>query len=315
MSTQEEISSFLTSRRARISPEQAGVPVFTGNRRVPGLRREEVAHLAGVSTDYYSKLERGHTRGASIEVLDAIARALQLDDIEREHLMNLVEVTTSPHRRASRSKSRTVVAPGTQAVLDSLTVPALVQNPRLDFVATNALGAALYSLPNPITTGTGTGVRFNAARFQFLDPRANDFFVDAARAKRNVVALLHQAAGKDPFDEKLIRLIGQLSTQSPEFRALWASHDVIRYQRGTKRYRHPGVGDLEFGYESFDLTTEPGLTMLVYTFEPQSPTAERIALLGSWATTPDTPATTDRFVNTAQLLSSDPTTREASGQS
>lgn len=289
MASQEEISSFLTSRRARISPEQAGVPVFSGNRRVPGLRREEVAHLAGVSTDYYSKLERGNTRGASREVLDAIARALQLDDTEREHLMNLVDITTSPHRRKARPRSRTVVAPGTQAVLDSMTVPALVQNARLDFVAANKLGAALYGLHYPAKSGQ----LFNAARFQFLDARAEDFFVDFERAKRNVVALLHQAAGRDPFDEELIRLVGQLSTQSPEFRALWASHDVIRYQRGTKRYRHPNVGDLEFGYESFDLTTEPGLTMLVYTIEPHSPTAERMALLGAWAKTPGTVEGTD----------------------
>ncbi|MCY1674960.1 helix-turn-helix transcriptional regulator [Pseudarthrobacter sp. SL88] len=282
MSVPEEISSFLTSRRARISPEQAGVPVFPGHRRVPGLRREEVAHLAGVSTDYYSKLERGNTRGASFEVLDAIARALQLDDTEREHLMNIVGIASSPRRRNPRPKSRTVVAPGTQAVLDAITVPALVQNSRLDFVATNRLGAALYGLPGPVQGGE----KFNAARYQFLDPRAVDFFIDFDRAKRNAVALLHQAAGRDPFDEELIRLVGQLSTQSAEFRAMWASHDVIRYQRGTKRYRHPNVGDLEFGYESFDLTTDPGLTMLVYTFEPNSPTAERVGLLASWATTP-----------------------------
>lgn len=281
MSTSEEISSFLTSRRARISPEQAGVPVFSGNRRVPGLRREEVAHLAGVSTDYYSKLERGNTRGASFEVLDAIARALQLDDTEREHLMNLVDITTSPRRRKPRPRSRTVVAPGTQAVLDAITLPAVVQNSRLDFIAANSLGAALYGLPDPAQGGEV----FNAARYQFLDPRAVDFFIDSDLAKRNAVALLHQAAGRDPFDEELIRLVGQLSTQSPEFRALWASHDVIRYQRGTKRYRHPNVGDLEFGYESFELTTEPGLTLLVYTIEPHSPTAERVALLGSWAKT------------------------------
>lgn len=282
VSTPEEIKSFLTSRRARISPELAGVPVFGGARRVPGLRREEVAHLAGVSTDYYAKLERGHTRGASREVLDAIARALQLDDTEREHLLNLVEVTAAPHRRKPRPRTPVAVAAGTQAVLDALTVPAIVQNARLDFVAANKLGAAFYSLPEP----SKGGELFNAAVFQFLDPRAEDFFVDFARAKRNVVALLHQAAGRNPFDEALIRLIGQLSTQSDEFRSLWASHDVIRYQRGMKRYRHPDVGDVEFGYESFDLTTEPGLTMLVYTIEPHSPTAERMALLASWAKTP-----------------------------
>jgi len=280
MPINEEISSFLSSRRARITPEQAGVPVFGGARRVPGLRREEVAHLAGVSTDYYSKLERGNTRGASREVLDAIARALQLDDTEREHLLNLVEVTAAPHRRNPRQKSRVRVASGTQAVLDAMTIPAIVQNGRLDIIAANALGAALYSLPYPLDGQEP----FNTAIFHFLDPRAEHFFLDYTRTKRNVVALLHQAAGRDPFNEGLIRLIGQLSTQSSEFRALWASHDVIRYQRGTKRYLHPDVGELNFGYESFDLTTEPGLTMLVYTIEPHSPTAERVALLGSWTT-------------------------------
>lgn len=274
----EEISSFLTTRRARISPEQAGVPVFAGARRVPGLRREEVAHLAGVSTDYYAKLERGKIRGASREVLEAIVRALQLDETEREHLFDLVEVIAAPHLQRPRSKSRVGVAAGTQAVLDSMTVPALVQNSCLDFVASNALAAALYDLPDRVG-----GTEFNAARFQFLDPRAADFFLDSERARRNTVALLHQAAGRDPFDDRLIRLIGELSTQSEEFRVLWATHDVIRYQRGIKRYRHPSVGEVEFGYESFDLTTEPGLTMLVYTIEPHSETSERMALLGSWA--------------------------------
>lgn len=285
MAAGEEITSFLTSRRARISPEQAGVPVFAGHRRVPGLRREEVAHLAGVSTDYYAKLERGNARGASAEVLEAIARALQLDDTERDHLLNLVEIVSPPRRRSARARTRTTVAPGTQAVLDALTLPALVENARLDIVAANRLGAALYDLPDPEVGGEP----FNAARFQFLDPRAADFFLDFARAKRNAVALLHQAAGRDPHDEELVRLVGELSTHSREFRGLWAAHDVIRYQRGTKRYRHPTVGDLEFGYESFDLTTEPGLTMLVYTVEPSSPTAERVALLASWASTPTAP--------------------------
>lgn len=268
--------------------------LFAGKRRVPGLRREEVAQLAGVSTDYYSKLERGDTRGASREVLEAIARALQLDDTEMQHLLDLVQLSDAPLRRRPRPRSRTTVAPGTQMVLDALTVPAVVQNARLDFVAANRLGAALYGLPDPRLSGEV----FNAARFQFLDPRAADFFLDFDRARRNAVALLHQAAGRDPFDEELVRLIGQLSTRSAAFRDLWASHDVIRYQRGSKRYHHPQVGDLEFGYESFELTTDPGSTLLVYTIEPQSPTAERMALLDSWTnSTNDLPTPfTDRAV-------------------
>lgn len=285
MSTPEEISSFLVSRRARISPEEAGVPAYSGHRRVPGLRREEVAFLAGVSTDYYAKLERGNTRGASREVLEAIARALHLDEIEREHLLNLVEVTAAPRRRAPRGRGRSAISPTTQAVLDALTVPALVQNPRLDVVAANALGAAIYGL----SAAEVKDASFNGARFPFLDRRSADFYVDHDRAKRNVVALLHQAAGRDPYDEDLITLVGQLSTQSAEFRALWAQHDVIRYQRGSKRYRHPAVGDLEFAYETFDLTTERGLTMLVYTVEPHSPTAEKMTLLGALTHTPAVP--------------------------
>jgi len=296
MFEREEISSFLTSRRARISPESAGLPAYGGKRRVPGLRREEVAQLAGVSTDYYSKLERGSVRGASREVLEAIARALQLDETETVHLLNLVQLTSSPTRRRTSTRTRTVVAAGTQMVLDALSVPALVQNPRLDVVAANALGAALYGLPYPLSSGEV----FNAARFQFLDGRADDFFVDHIKARRNVVSLLHQAAGENPSDEGLIRLVGELSTHSPEFRALWASHDVIRFRRGSKHYRHPLVGDLEFGYESFALTTDPGLTMLVYTIEPHSPTAERVALLEAWSdhridgTEPEIPARSAR---------------------
>lgn len=305
-STPEEIRTFLTSRRARITPQQAGVPDFGGKRRVPGLRREEVAHLAGVSTDYYAKLERGNTRGASLEVLEAIARALQLDDTERQHLIDLVEVSTAPHRRRSRSRTGTSLGPGTQAVLDAITVPAFVQNARLDMVASNRLGAALYGLPDPRTGGE----RFNAARYLFLDPGAEEFYLDVDRARRNTVALLHQAAGRDPFDEQLIRLVGQLSTQSPQFRALWAAHDVIRYQRGTKRYRHPAVGDLEFGYESFDLATDPGLTMLVYTVEAHSATAERVALLGSW-TTPQVGAA-DSITSTARASRPDTTSKKDS---
>lgn len=286
MSTPDEISTFLVSRRARISPEQAGVPAYSGHRRVPGLRREEVAFLAGVSTDYYAKLERGKTGGASREVLEAIARALQLDEIERDHLFNLVEVTTTPRRRMPRQTPRTGISPTTQAVLDALTVPAIVQNPRLDVVAANTLGAALYGVSR-----TDIAERaFNGARFQFLDSRAADFYVDHERGKRNVVALLHQAAGHDPYDDDLIRLVGQLSTQSAEFRALWAQHDVIRYQRGAKRYRHPTVGRLDFAYESFDVNTERSLTMLVYTYEPNSPTADGMTLLGALTPTDATDA-------------------------
>lgn len=277
MDTKAEISSFLTSRRARLSPEQAGVPLYSGNRRVPGLRREEVAHLSGVSTDYYARLERGKIAGTSREVLEAIARALQLDDVEREHFFNLVQVTRqrAPRRR---SLTRTSVRPGIQRVLDSIHTLAFVQNARLDRLAANHLGRALYSLPLD-----GSGDHFNYAHYLFLEPRAARFHRDFDVAKRNVVALLHAATASDPYDRELIEISGTLSTQSDEFRSLWASHDVFRYRSGAKLLTHADIGDFEFGYESFELSTDPGLVMLVYTVEPGSPSADALGMLASWA--------------------------------
>jgi transcriptional regulator with XRE-family HTH domain len=282
MDPKAEISSFLSSRRARLTPEQAGVPLFSGARRVPGLRREEVAQLAGVSVDYYARLERGKVSGASREVLESIARALQLDEDERSHLFALVQVTQ--HRAPRRKPSnRTQVRPGIQRVLDSIDAPAFVQNARLDRLASNRLGRGLYSLP-----GDGSGDHYNYARYLFLDPRAQQFHRDFAAAKHNVVALLHAATAEDPYDKELIEIIGTLSTQNEEFRSLWASHDVFRYRSGAKLLTHSTLGDLEFGYESFELSSDPGLVMLIYTIEPGSPTADAMNILASWtAPSPD----------------------------
>ncbi|MFE5410923.1 helix-turn-helix transcriptional regulator [Microbacterium sp. NPDC056569] len=276
MDSSAEISSFLTARRARLTPEQAGVPLYSGNRRVPGLRREEVAQLAGVSVDYYARLERGKTSGASQEVLEAIARALQLDDDEREHLMNLVTITQrrSPGKRIS---NRSTVRPDVQLVLDSIQAPALIQNARLDRLAFNQAGRALHSLP-----ADGSQDRYNYAHWLFLDPAAKRFHRDYDDAQRNVVALLHTASAQDPYDKELIQVIGTLSTQSPEFRTMWASHEVFRYRSGAKLLTHRDVGDLEFGYESFELSADPGLTMLVFTVQPGSRTADAMKLLASW---------------------------------
>lgn len=277
MDSRAEISGFLTSRRARLSPEDAGVPRYGGVRRVPGLRREEVAHLAGVSADYYARLERGGIAKASQEVLDAISRALQLDDDERAHLHALVTITRrkAPRRRTAQ---RTTVRPGIQRVLDSLQTPAFVQNARLDRLASNRLGRALYSLPLD-----GSGDQFNYAHYLFLDSRARRFHRDFATAKHNVVALLHAATAEDPYDRELIDVVGTLSTQSEEFRDLWASHDIFRYRSGAKLLTHSEVGDLELGYESFELSTDPGLVMLVYTVEPGSASDQALRLLAHWA--------------------------------
>jgi transcriptional regulator with XRE-family HTH domain len=276
MDPRTEISSFLTSRRAKLAPEQAGVPLHSGKRRVPGLRREEVAQLAGVSVDYYARLERGKIASASREVIEAVARALRLDDVEREHLLDLVQV--SQHRPARpKASHRTKIRPGIQRVLDSIDAPAFVQNARLDRLASNRLGRALYSLPED-----GSRDHYNYALYLFLDSRAQEFHRDFDTAKHNVVALLHAASAREPYDRDLINVVGTLSTQSEEFRALWASHDVFRYRSGAKLLTHSEVGDLEFGYESFELSTDPGLVMLVYTVEPGSRTAEAMSLLASW---------------------------------
>jgi len=287
MDPRSEISSFLTSRRANLTPEQAGVPLYSGKRRVPGLRREEVAQLAGVSTDYYARLERGKVSGASREVIEAIARVLQLNDDERDHLLNLVQLTQ--HRPTRNRKSRrNTVRPGIQRVLDSIDTPAFVQNARLDRLASNRIGRALYSLPED-----GSKDQYNYAHYLFLNPEAADFHRDFDTAKHNVVALLHAATARDPHDSELINIVGTLSTQSDEFRTSWADHDVFRYRSGAKLLTHSIVGDLEFGYESFELSTDPGLVMLVYTVEPGSPTAEAMSILGSW-TAPSAPASHGR---------------------
>jgi transcriptional regulator with XRE-family HTH domain len=280
MDSQSEISSFLTSRRARLSPEDAGVPLYCGARRVPRLRREEVAYLAGVSSDYYARLERGKISGASREVLEAVARALQLDEDERRHFFDLVKIT---QRRAPRKKQsrRTTVRPGIQSVLDSIETPALVQNARLDRLAFNRIGRALHSLP-----ADGSRDQYNYATWLFLAPAAPRFHRDFDVVKHDVVALLRAASAQDPYDRELIEIVGTLATQSEEFSALWTAHDVLRHRSGAKLLTHPDVGDLEFGYESFELSTDPGLVMLVFTVEPKSPTAEAMQLLASWATTP-----------------------------
>lgn len=279
MDRETEIRGFLSSRRARLSPQDAGVISTVGKRRVPGLRREEVAYLAGVSVEYYTRLERGRATGVSREVLDAVARALHLDGAEREHLLDLFD-TPVPRAAASRP-ARARLRHTAQAVLDSMSGPAIVQNDRLDIVGANALGRALYS-----SLFERADAVPNVARFAFLDDRAREFYLEWDRVSRNLVALLHTAAGRNPRDAHLVQLVGELSTRNSEFSALWAQHDVLRYRVGPKRYRHPAVGDLEFIGESFDLSRDPGLTMIAYVVEPESPTAEAISLLASWTAPP-----------------------------
>lgn len=292
LDTRQEIREFLTSRRARVTPEQAGLRTYgNGPRRVPGLRREEVALLAGVSVAYYTKLERGDTSGVSETVLEALARALRLDDAERTHLFDLARAQTTTARPRRRSTPQRV-RPGVQLLLDSITVPAMVRNGRMDILGTNQLGRALYSevFANPNTP-------VNSARFTFLDPRATNFFLDWDHAADDSVAVLRGEAGRNPYDRDLSDLVGELSTQSEEFRTRWARHDVRYHDTGKKRLHHPVVGDLELAFEVMTLVADPHLTMFAFTAEPGSKSEEALKLLASWTATlheTASPTLTDR---------------------
>ena len=281
MDNRSDIRDFLASRRARITPEQAGLLPGGGRRRVPGLRREEVAVLAGVSTEWYTRLEKGHIAGVSEDVLEAVARALQLDEAERTYLFDLARAarpTRTPQRR-----NRAQIQPPVQWMLDSMTgSAAFVANGRLDIVAANPLGRALHS---PLFDPPGRQANF--ARFQFLDPRAGDFYPDWEGAANITVALLRAEAGRYPHDTQLRELVGELSTVSEEFRTRWAAHNVRIHHNGAKSFRHPVVGPLDLGYYTLDLPTEDsrGLRMTIYTAEPGSPSEDALKLLASWAAT------------------------------
>jgi transcriptional regulator with XRE-family HTH domain len=278
----QEVREFLVSRRARISPEQAGLPAGV-NRRVPGLRRSEVAMLAGMSIEYYSKVERGALAGVSAGVLDAIARALRFDEAERAHLFDLARAadgTSALVRPRRRSKARQWVPhQSLQWTLDAITAgPAFVRNGRMDLLAANSLARAFYAevYADPQRPP-------NLARYQFLDPGSHRFYPAWDLAADIVVAILRTEAGRNPHDKELHDLVGELSTRSDEFRTRWGAHNVRHHGTGTKSYHHPVVGDLTLAYEGLELAAEPGLTLTIYTAEPGSPSEEGLRLLASWA--------------------------------
>ncbi|WP_133799629.1 helix-turn-helix transcriptional regulator [Kribbella caucasensis] len=281
MDNRAEVREFLISRRAKVSPEQAGVP-DVGVRRVRGLRRGEVAMLAGVSIEYYSKLERGALGGVSASVLDALARALQLDDAERAHLFHLAHAadgTSAAMRPRRRPGRRWTPRPSLIWVLDQYAAPAIVRNGRMDLLACNQLGRAMHASLYDATAGT----RPNFARFTFLDLEASrDFYPDWDRAADTCVAILRTEAGRDPHDKDLHDLVGELAARSPDFRRRWSTHDVRYHGAGTKTFHHSEVGNLELGYESVDMLSDPGLTLTLYVAEPGSPTAQALELLASW---------------------------------
>jgi transcriptional regulator with XRE-family HTH domain len=281
MDTRAEVREFLVTRRARLTPDQVGI-LGGGNRRVPGLRRSEVASLAGLSVEYYSKIERGDIAGASASVLEAIAGALHLDDTERAHLADLARAADGipVSGRVRRKPARTgAPRPSLSWALEALTdAVAFVRNPRQDLLATNALGRAFYA---PVI---GDGGRVpNLARFQFLDPASHDFYPDWDRFAEMCVAIMRAEAGRDPHDRAMQDLVGELSTRSDLFRSLWGAHDVRTHGSGTKRFNHPVVGEVVLAYEELAITADPGHILMVYTAEPGSPSADRLKVLSSWA--------------------------------
>ena len=277
-----DLGEFLTSRRAKLSPQQAGLPDFGGRRRVPGLRREEVALIAGMSAEYYKRLERGNAGGVSDAVIDGISRALQLNEAEHSHLYDLIRTANAgvhPQRRRPARKAQ--LSPGMQQTIDAMsTVPVFVQNGRLDAIAANRFGRALFSV---MLDDARPPV--NAARFVFLDPRAQDFYQDWEANTRQIVAVLRAEAGRSPYDRQLSDLVGELCTRSDLFRKLWGSHDVREHRTGLKSIHHPVVGDLDLTFQGMDLTSDHGLQMLVFSAEPGSPSHDGLQLLANWAET------------------------------
>ena len=279
--TSKDLGEFLASRRARITPQQAGLTLYGSNRRVPGLRRQEVAMLAGLSVEYLTRLERGNASGVSDSVLDALARALQLDEAESSHLFDLARAARGRAVREPRRPQPPRVRPSVQRILESMTTaPAFVRNGRLDILAINPLGQALYS---PVFADPARPA--NLARFCFLDPRAEELYQNWDDAADTSVALLRTEAGRDPCNKALTNLVGELATRSDAFRTRWARHDVRLHRTGLKHFSHPVVGELALDFDAMELPADAGLTLTAYSAESGTPEEEKLRLLASWSAT------------------------------
>jgi transcriptional regulator with XRE-family HTH domain len=275
-----EVREFLKSRRARITPDMAGLQIYGGLRRVPGLRREELAMLAGMSIDYYNRLERGNLTGVSDSILESLARALKLDDAERTYLFDLARAANQKRPR-QRRRGPQKLSPSIQHLLDGMTgIPAFVQNGRLDVLGMNDLARALYH-PN----GDEPEEPQNFARFVFLDPKSPEQVADWESMAQDVVAILRQEAARDPHNRDLTDLIGELSAQSKDFRTMWAAQNVRLHRSGTKPFHHPVVGDFELTFQAMQLPGDEGLTLIAYSAEPGTPGHDALNLLATWAAT------------------------------
>lgn len=280
MDSKAEIRAFLTSRRARITPEQVGLPSY-GNRRVPGLRRHEVATLAGVSVEYYTRLERGNVAGVSDSVLDALAMALRFDETERAHLFDLARATTAAGRRRPPRPQPSSVRPGVARMVDSIVIlPAIVTNHRFDILLTNPLGRALYS---EVFDDRACGA--NTARFVFLSPAGRRFYRDWEQVALTAVGALRVETAKTPCDRYLSNLIGELSTRSDAFRHMWGSHEVRTFRDGTKRFNHRVVGDISLDHDAMVLAGDDQISVAVYSAAPGSADEDALRLLASWSAT------------------------------
>jgi len=276
MDRRSELGDFLRSRRARRQPEDLGLTPVGGRRRVPGLRREELAQAAALSVDYYVRLEQGRLRNPSQEIVDAVATALGLDDSERRYLHNLAR----PRRDvqpATRAVPTTI-----QTLIDNTTVPAALYSKRGDVLAWNALTAALL-----IDFAELPPEERNMHRLVFLNEQVASRFVQWECKARDLVSQLRMEAGRNPNDERLATLVGELSMRSPEFARLWATHPVREKIRGGHLYRHPVVGEFYLRYEAFSLPDAPDLSFVCQVADPGSPDEEALRLLASWTARPD----------------------------
>ena len=291
---QHDVRDFLASRRARLTPQQVGLATFGGHRRVAGLRREEVALLAGVSVDYYARLERGQLSGASEEVLDAVARALQLDDAEHQHLLDLARSATPRPRRARSVRHPPAAREAVLTILHGMTgIPAYVRTPRMDIIAANDLCRALYG-----GALDDDKLPLNVARFLFLDPHARGFFLDWDAVADDTVGALRMQAGRDVRDRGMTDLIGELSTRSDAFTERWARQNVRLHRTTRKRLHNPVVGDIELTGNALELPGD-GLVLIAYTADSRSPAEEQLLLLAAWAATEraGTPKATVQHLN------------------
>lgn len=277
MDNRSDVREFLTSRRARVTPQQAGLSAFGDNRRVPGLRRSEVALLADVSVEYYTRLERGNLSGVSESVLESLARALGLDEAERAHLFDLAR-TAGTSSRTRRRSAAARVRPSIQRVLDVLTTPAYARNARMDILAANHLCFALYD--GILTPDT---LPVNLARFLFLDARSHEFFIEWDDIADDAAATLRTEAGRNPVDRNLRDLIGELATRSDDFRTRWAKHDVRLHRTASKRLRSTVIGEIELTGDAMELTGD-GLTVIVYTAQADSQAQQQLDFLANWST-------------------------------